>query len=183
MWRLLLVPQTELQRLSSSSDQSLPEQLLIPYDVQPQGVKQQYSDQIPEPPNQKQGSSSYSRQSVRFTPYPVSGGPGTRNSGAGSALRVREAKRYPVKRLSWFPTPETMSAARKGNLGHWTGKMEMMWGKRIHEITSLGGVPKNASGWADMTFGSVGKHLWRGSIAASALVVEQTGRGMGPNSS
>lgn len=148
--------------MSVSSDESLLEQLLRSYEVQPAIVVQQ-----------EQGT-AHSRASVRFSPYPsASAGPSTRTPGTGSAvLPGREVKRYPVARLSWFPTPETLSAARKGNLGHWTGRMEMMWEKRIKEINNGVGVPKNASGWADLSFGSMGKHLWRGVTTASAMITK-----------
>lgn len=62
------------------------------------------------------------------------------------SLPPSRARVYPVARLSWFPTPETLSAARKGNLGHWTGKMERMWLKRVEEILMKSGKPKTASG-------------------------------------
>ena len=75
-------------------------------------------------------------------------------------------------RPSWFPMPETLNAARKGNLGHWTGKMEVVWVKRTEEIINSGGIPKSATGWANMSFGSMGKHLWRSTTAASALAVK-----------
>ena len=101
----------------------------------------------------------------RFDPYPASS---RSRAGQGADYRF---KKYPIMRLSWFPTTETLSSPRKGNLGRWTGRMEKMWLDRVAEITVHSGKPKSASQWADMSFGSMGKHLWKGTKVASADVV------------
>lgn len=65
-----------------------------------------------------------------------------------------------------------MMSPRKGNLRHWTGKMEQMWLDRVNEITVDLAEPRKASQWADKSFGSVGKHLWKGTTGASAVVID-----------
>lgn len=134
--------------------------------------------------------------SPRFAPYPTAGSygnvgpssqiqshqvhpplPAGRSTQASALLRVGTLtnglpqKNHPLKRVSWFPTPDTLAAARKGNLGHWTGKMEFAYLKRIDELSNRNTVPKKASDWASLNFGTKAKHLMRASnIAASAAI-------------
>lgn len=89
----------------------------------------------------------------------------------GSLTRGLPQKNHPVKRVSWFPTPETLSAPRKGNMGHWTGKMELAYQKRLNELVKGDGAPKTATEWAGLNFGTKAKHLMRASTAAATAVL------------
>lgn len=75
-----------------------------------------------------------------------------------------------MSRLSWFPTPESFNARRKGNLGHWTGKMEDSWNHHISEIESSYR-PLNAGTYAKWSFGSLGKYIWEMVEEASRVIV------------
>lgn len=85
-------------------------------------------------------------------------------------------KHHPLKRVSWFPTPETLLAARKGNMGHWTGKMEFAYQKRLQEIVNGDGAPKTASEWAGLNFGTKAKHIMRASDAAANAAISRHAR-------
>lgn len=133
----------------------------------------------------------HAASSSRFTPYPspvphVNAGPSTkamssgRSKGTSSSIRLATLtggpppKSHPVKRVSWFPTPDTLSAPRKGNMGHWTGKMEFAYRKRIEELVHGNGIPKTASDWASLNFGTKAKHLMRASNAAASAVINKS---------
>lgn len=113
--------------------------------------------------------------SHRYAPYPTVS---AAQPGPSRALYVlsskpdvggkAKVKKHPLKRVSWFPTPDTMSAARKGNLGRWTGKMEHMYQKIVREINDASGSPRTASDWASINLGTIGKHLIRASTDAAS---------------
>lgn len=61
-------------------------------------------------------------------------------------------------------------------MGHWMGKMEFAYQKRIDELATGVGVPKPASDWASLNFGTKAKHLMRASNAAATSVIDRSTR-------
>lgn len=78
---------------------------------------------------------------------------------------------FNIIRVSWFPTPEAMNAARKGNMGHWTGRMEDLWRERMQNIERNETKPLSSTEWAKFTFGTVGKHIFRALSDGSTQVI------------
>lgn len=80
-----------------------------------------------------------------------------------------------LARLSWLPTPDSLNANRKGNLGYWTGAMEDMWCRRVDEIEKTYR-PLNAGAYAKWSFGKLGKEILRISKEAASEVLQRYGQ-------
>lgn len=176
------VPQTEFQRLADPTGRYYEDEI----DNEPsQGGPPRFS---PYPgstlrASAEQSSQLHPRHALPLLPSSSSRGQGHDRSGdlrrpignrshrVANQGPVRGPRVYPIARVSWFPTPESLNAMRKGNLGHWTGKMEKMWIDCIKEITVDLAGPKSASYWAKACFGSVSKHIWKGTTTASTHVI------------